>query len=129
MWWDNLVKKSPFHSHISKFKPFAFHGDTASHKQKRDYNITLYLLLHWLHFFVTSKSIHINPFKFSVYFTKTNLLFLFYTSTFTEQPHQFIYFTHLFNKIFIILQFFIIHSLIAPLSHRPTATITTIIST
>ena len=72
-------------------------------------------------------SIHISSFKFFVYFTRKNLLFLFYTSTFTKHPHQFIYSPHLFNKIFIILQFFIIHSLTAPLSHRPTATITTII--
>ena len=34
--------------------------------------------------------------------------FLFYTSTFTKHPHQFIYFTHLFNKIFILSTFFII---------------------
>ena len=58
-----------------------------------------------------------------------NLLFLFYTSTFTKHPHQFIYSTHLFNKIFIILLIFIIHSLTVPLSHRPTATITTTITT
>ena len=31
--------------------------------------------------------------------------FLFYTSTFTKHPHQFIYSTHLFNKIFILLHF------------------------
>ena len=55
--------------------------------------------------------------------------FLFYTSTFTKHPHQFIYSTHLFNKIFIILLIFIIHSLTVPLSHRPTATITTTITT
>ena len=71
--------------------------------------------------------IHISSFKFSVFFTRKNLLCLFYTSTFTKYPHQFIYSPHLFNKIFIILQFFIIHSLTAPLSHRPTATTTTII--
>ena len=34
--------------------------------------------------------------------------FLFYTSTFTKDPHQFIYSTHLFNKIFILFTFFII---------------------
>ena len=54
-----------------------------------------------------------------------NLLFLFYTSIFTNHLHQFIYFTHLFIKIFIILLIFIIHSLPAPLSHKLTATITT----
>ena len=54
-----------------------------------------------------------------------NLLFLVYTSTFTKHLHQFIYSTHLFNKIFIILLIFIIHSLTVPLSHRPTTTITT----
>ena len=47
---------------------------------------------------------------------KKNLLFLFYTSNFTKHPHQFICSTHLFNKIFIFLQFFIILSLTAPLS-------------
>ena len=52
-----------------------------------------------------------------------NFLFLFYTSTFIKYPRQFIYSTHLFNKIFIILQFFIIYSLTVPLSHRPIATI------
>ena len=48
--------------------------------------------------------------------------FLFYTSIFTKHSHQFIYFTHLFNKIFILLQFFIIPFLTAPLSLRPTTT-------
>ena len=43
--------------------------------------------------------------KDSVYFTQKNLLFLFYTITFTKHPHQFIYFTRHFNKIFIIHQF------------------------
>ena len=46
-------------------------------------------------------------------------------SIFIKHPHQFIYSTHLFNKTFIILLIFIIHSLTVPLSHRPTATITT----
>ena len=73
------------------------------------------------------KSIHISSSKFSVYFARKSLLFLFYKSTFTKHLHQFIYSTHLFNKIFIILLIFIIHSLTVPLSHRPTATITTII--
>ena len=57
--------------------------------------------------------------NFFVYFIRKNLLFLFYTSTFTK-PHHFIYSIHLFNKIFIFLQFFIIPSLTAPLSLRPT---------
>ena len=48
------------------------------------------------------------------------IFYLFYTSTFTKHPHQFIYSTHLFNKLFIILQFFIIYSLTASLSHRTT---------
>ena len=34
--------------------------------------------------------------------------FLFYTSTFTKDPYQFIYSTHLFNKIFIIFTFFLL---------------------
>ena len=41
-------------------------------------------------------------------FYKKNLLFLFYTTTFTKHPHQIIYSTNLFNKIFILLHFFII---------------------
>ena len=74
---------------------------------------------------VDALSIHISSSKFFVYFTRKYLLFLFYTSTFTKRPHQFIYSIYLFNKIFIILLIFIIHSLTAPLSHRPTTTITT----
>ena len=59
--------------------------------------------------------------NFFVYFTKKNIfLILFYTSSFTKHRYQFIYSTHLFNKIFILLQFFIIPSLTAPLSHKPT---------
>ena len=76
-----------------------------------------------------TQSIHISSSIFSVYFTRKNLLFLFYTSIFTKHPHQFIYSTHLFNKIFIILLIFIIHSLTVLLSHRLTATITTTITT
>ena len=58
--------------------------------------------------FTHAKSVHIGPSKFSVYFTRKNLLFLFYTITFIKYPHQFIYFTRYFNKIFILLHFFII---------------------
>ena len=54
------------------------------------------------------KSNHISSCKFSVYFARKNLLFLFYTFTFTKHQHQFIYFIHLFNKIFILFTFFII---------------------
>ena len=75
------------------------------------------------------KNIYISSSKFSVYFAWKNLLFLFYTSTFTKYLYQFIYSIHLFNKIFIILLIFIIHSLTIPLSHKPTATITTTITT
>ena len=39
---------------------------------------------------------------------KKNILFLFYTSIFTKHPHQSIYSTHLFNKILILLTFFVI---------------------
>ena len=46
--------------------------------------------------------------KFSFYFAQKNLFFLFYTSNFTKHPHQSIYSTHLFNKIFILLLVFII---------------------
>ena len=57
----------------------------------------------WVH-----KSNHISSWKrFHLFYTK-NLHFLFYTITFTKHPHQFIYFTRLFNKIFILHQFFII---------------------
>ena len=52
-------------------------------------------------------------------FCTKKLPFLFYTSIFTKHSHQFIYSTHLFNKIFILLQFFIILSLTTSLSHRP----------
>ena len=55
-----------------------------------------------------TKSIHISSCKFSVYFTRKNLLFLFYTITFTKHSHQFFYFTRYFNKIFTIHNFFII---------------------
>ena len=62
---------------------------------------------------------------FFVYFTRKNLLFLFYTSTFTKHSHQFIYSTYLFNKIFILLHFyyFLTHGLslsqTQPLSSSP----------
>ena len=59
-------------------------------------------------------------------FYKKNLLFLFYTSTFTKYSYQFIYFTHLFNKIFILLHFLLFsHSwpLSLSLSLRDPATI------
>ena len=59
--------------------------------------------------------------SFLLFYTK-NLLFLFYTSIFTKQLHQSIYSTHLFNKIFILLQFFIISSLTTHLSHIPNTT-------
>ena len=65
------------------------------------------------------KSIHISFSKFSVYFARKNLLFLFYTSTFTKHPHQFIYSTHLFNKIFILFIFFIISFPLPPRLLRP----------
>ena len=58
------------------------------------------------------KSNHINSCKFSIYFARKNLFFLFYTSTFTKTSHQFIYSTHLFNKIFILFAFFIISFLL-----------------
>ena len=56
---------------------------------------------------------------------KKKTFFLFYMSTFTKHPYQFIYSKHLFVKIFIILHFFIISftllsralSLTASLSH------------
>ena len=57
------------------------------------------------------KSNYTSRCKFSFYFAQKKLLFLFYTLIFTKHPHQFIYSTHLFNKIFIIFPFFIILSL------------------
>ena len=59
--------------------------------------------------------------SFLLFYTK-NLLFLFYTLIFTKHLHQSIYSTHLFNKIFIFLQFFIISSLSTPLFHIPNTT-------
>ena len=57
--------------------------------------------------------------KFSVYFARKNLLFLFYTFIFTKHLHQFIYSTHLFNKIFILFTFFIISFPLPPRLLRP----------
>ena len=65
------------------------------------------------------KSIHISSCKFFVYFARKNLFFLFYTSTFTKHLHQFIYSTHLFNKIFILFTFFY-YFLPSPLWHKLT---------
>ena len=64
------------------------------------------------------KSINISKCKFSIYFTQKKLLFLFYTSNFTKHSYKSIYSTHLFNKIFIILIFFIIFFTVS-LSLRP----------
>ena len=64
-----------------------------------------------------SKSNHISSCKFFVYFVRKNLLFLFYTSTFIKHPHQFIYSTHLFNKIFIFFTFSY-YFIPSPLWHR-----------
>ena len=46
-----------------------------------------------------TKSIHISSCKFFVYFTRKDLLFLFYTTTYIKHLHQFFYFTRYFNKI------------------------------
>ena len=49
------------------------------------------------------KSICISRCIISVHFAKKKKkLFLFHTPTFTKHPHQFVYSTHLFNKIFIL---------------------------
>ena len=48
------------------------------------------------------------------HFTRLKPTFLFYTLIFTKYPCQSIYSTHLFNKIFTLLQFFIIFSLTIP---------------
>ena len=55
------------------------------------------------HLISTSKRFHL--------FYKKNLLFLFYTITFTKHLHQLVYFTRYFNKIFILHQFFLLFSL------------------
>ena len=56
---------------------------------------------------------------FHLFCTKESYIFYFTHPFLQKHPHQFIYFTHLFNKIFILLQFFIILSFTAPLSHKP----------
>ena len=56
------------------------------------------------------KSNHISPCILHIYFYTKNLLFLFYTFTFSKYPHQFIYFDTSFIKIINILNFFIISS-------------------
>ena len=55
-------------------------------------------------------------------FCTKKLFFLFYTPIFIKHLSQFIYSTHLFNKIFILLQFFIILSLTAFLSQTQSET-------
>ena len=52
--------------------------------------------------------------KESVYFTQKNLLFLFYTITFTKHQHKFIYYIHFFIKIIFSLTLFIISHLTPP---------------
>ena len=49
--------------------------------------------------------VYISSSKFSVYFTRKNLLFLFYTTIYIKHPYQFFYFTKYFNKIFTFLIF------------------------
>ena len=51
--------------------------------------------------------------RFRLFYIK-NLLFLFYITTFTKHPHQFIYYTHSFIKIIFPLTFFIISHLPPP---------------
>ena len=51
---------------------------------------------------------------------KKKLVFLFCTPIFTKLPHQFLYYTHLFNKIFIFFSRY-------HLSHKPNTTYTTTI--
>ena len=52
--------------------------------------------------------------KESIYFTQKNLLFLFYTITFTKHQHKFIYYIHFFIKIIFSLTLFIISHLTPP---------------
>ena len=60
------------------------------------------------------QSIHISSCKFSVYFTRKNLFFLFYTTTYIKHPHQFFYFTRYFNKIITFLIFLLFRSTAYP---------------
>ena len=83
---------------------------------------SLQLLTRGKHKYISSKSNHINKCKSFLLFYSKNIFFLFYTLIFTKQRHQSIYSIHLFNKIFIHLQFFIISSLTTPLSHIPNTT-------
>ena len=74
--------------------------------------ITLCMLMH-MHL----KHLHQWMQTFHLFCTKKiYFFFLFYTPIFTKHLHQFIYSTYLFNKIFILLQFFIILSLTASFS-------------
>ena len=77
---------------------------------------SLQLLTRGKHKYISSKSNHINKCKSFILFYSKNLFFLFYTLIFSKQRHQSIYSIHLFNKIFIHLQFYIISSLTTPLS-------------
>ena len=52
--------------------------------------------------------------RFRLFYTKKNLLFLFYIITFTKHLRQFIYYTHFFIKIIFFLTFSIISHLPPP---------------
>ena len=93
-------------------------GPRADTVEKQVSFIYIYIYMHcycstcaYIQNFTPIQSNYISRCKFFFYFAQKKLLFLFYTLIFIKYPHQFIYSTHLFNKIFIIFPFFIILSL------------------
>ena len=107
--FDNLKIKFNIPCTISEAKGLTFNMPctTVVHTHSHFYshtNISIIMVYDYSY----EQSIHISSCKFSVYFTRKNLFFLFYTITFTKHPHQFFYFTRHFNKIFTLLNFFII---------------------
>ena len=94
--------------HVAKAFTLIIISVITSKLENRDYLRTLINTLLWLLFSLffnhfLGHSIRISGCKIFVNFAKKkkNLLFLFYIPIFTKQPHQFVYSTHLFNKIFI----------------------------
>ena len=83
---------------------------------------TLPVLLSSLLSYDFRATVSVRPSKSFLLFYTKNQLFLFYTLIFTKHPYQSIYSIHLFNKIFILLQFCIISLLTTSLSHIPNTT-------
>ena len=57
---------------------------------------------------------------FYLFYTKKPTFSILHIHFYKTPTLVYLFYIYLFNKIFIILQFFIIHSLTTPLSHRPT---------